>query len=69
MFGLKLVFANERGPLDTSDDKPWKFTCAGIASDQINGLMQERRNSIANALELRLSFTNSSKCSCFDKVQ
>ena len=29
----------------------------------IDGLVQERRNSIANALELRLSFTNSSICS------
>ena len=31
---------------------------------QIDGLMQERRNSIANALELRLSCTNSSKSPC-----
>ena len=30
---------------------------------QIDGLVQERRNSIANALELRLSCTNPSKCS------
>ena len=29
----------------------------------IDGLMQERRNSIANALELRLSRTNTSECS------
>ena len=29
---------------------------------QINGLAQVRRNSIANALELRLSCTNLSKC-------
>ena len=28
---------------------------------QINGLVQERRNSIADALELRLSCTNPSK--------
>ena len=28
----------------------------------IDGLMQERRNSIANALELRLSYTNPSIC-------
>ena len=28
---------------------------------EIDGLVQERRNSIANALELRLSCTNSSK--------
>ena len=32
------------------------------AIDNINGLMQERRNSIANALELRLSRTNPSIC-------
>ena len=31
------------------------------AGDQIDGLVQERRNSIANALELRLSCTNPSK--------
>ena len=30
----------------------------------INWLVQERRNSIANALELRLSCTNPSICSC-----
>ena len=29
---------------------------------QIDGSVQERRNSIANALELRLSCTNPSKC-------
>ena len=28
----------------------------------IDGLVQERRNSIANALELRLPCTNPSKC-------
>ena len=31
----------------------------------IDGLVQERRNSIANALELRLSYTNPSIC--YDK--
>ena len=30
--------------------------------EKINGLVQERRNSIANALELRLSCTNPSRC-------
>ena len=30
-------------------------------SDRIDGLMQERRNSIANALQLRLSCTNPGK--------
>ena len=30
----------------------------------IDGLVQERRNSIANALELRLSGTNPSRCPC-----
>ena len=33
---------------------------AGYGSDYINGLMQERCNSIANPLELRLSCTNPS---------
>ena len=33
-----------------------------IITGQIDGLVQERRNSIANALELRLSCSNSSKC-------
>ena len=28
---------------------------------QVNGLMQERRNSVARALELRISYTNQSK--------
>ena len=32
-----------------------------IDSVEIDGLVQERRNSIANALELCLSFTNPSK--------
>ena len=31
-------------------------------SPYVNGLVQERRNSIANALELRLSCTNPSMC-------
>ena len=34
--------------------------------DQVNGLLQERRNSIANALELRLSCTNPSSW-CYSK--
>ena len=32
-----------------------------VSFHQIDGLVQERRNSIANALELRLSYTNPSK--------
>ena len=39
---------------------PWSLL---FAKSQINGLVQERRNSIANALELRLYCTNPSKCS------
>ena len=39
------------------DGKNWK--CQGVPS-HIDGLVQERRNSIANALELRLSCTNPS---------
>ena len=31
-----------------------------LGQGNIDGLVQERRNSIANALELRLSFTNAS---------
>ena len=34
--------------------------CQKHFSDNIGGLVQERRNSIANALELRLSCTNQS---------
>ena len=30
--------------------------------------MQERRNSIANALELRLSGTNPLECNCCEKI-
>ena len=37
------------------------ITHRSIWGDQINGLMLERRNSIANALELHLSCTNPSK--------
>ena len=37
-----------------------KIPCV-LQSSEINGLVQERRNSIANALELRLSCTNLSK--------
>ena len=33
-----------------------------ISFYEIDGLVQERRNSIANAMELRLSCTNPSKC-------
>ena len=37
--------------------------CAEINKKwQVDGLVQDRRNSIANALELRLSCTKSSKC-------
>ena len=32
--------------------------------NKIDGLVQEKRNSIANALELRLSYTNPSKWWC-----
>ena len=34
---------------------------------QVDGLVQERRNSIANAQELRLSCTNPSKCDASSK--
>ena len=40
-------------------------SCMGpldMPGDHIDGLMQERRNSIANALELQLSYTNPSIC-------
>ena len=37
-----------------------------ITNSQIDGLVQERRNSIANALELRLSYTNPSQCEFTD---
>ena len=46
-------------------------TCRYTTGANINGLVQERRNSIANALELRLSGTNPSiwngacRCSCW----
>ena len=33
-----------------------------LITGEIDGLVQERRNSIANAPELRLSCTNPSKC-------
>ena len=45
----------------------WQLFVSYIRQDnacrrQIDGLVQERRNSIANALELRLSCINPSKC-------
>ena len=40
-----------RGPILTAEE-------LFMLNDQIDGLVQERRNSIANALELRLSCTN-----------
>ena len=50
----------------TSSGKKY-FDCPGVRNlkhvckqKHINGLMQERRNSIANTLELRLSSTNPS---------
>ena len=36
----------------------------GRRQQHLNGLVQESRNSIANALELRLSCTNPSMCTC-----
>ena len=36
------------------------YRCIWRDANYIDGLMQERRNSIANAVELRLSATNSS---------
>ena len=37
------------------------LSCTAIdMMDDVNGLVQERRNSIANELELRLSCTNQS---------
>ena len=41
---------------EDNQDQHWAW-------DKINGLVQERRNSIANALKLRLSWTNPSKWS------
>ena len=47
---------------------PWlpassvKVHIAGMHTDHADGLVQERRNAIANALELRLSCTNTSMC-------
>ena len=43
---------------------PWLLASPGQQPTGINsmGLVQERRNSIANALELRLSCTNPSNC-------
>ena len=40
-----------------------------ISNPQIDGLVQERRNSIANALELRLSCTKPSKWWSLIQVQ
>ena len=33
-----------------------------MCDNDIDGLVQERHNSIANALELRLSYTNPYRC-------
>ena len=41
--------------LSVSEDGSWQLT---VKYDYIDGLVQGRRNSIANALELRLSCTN-----------
>ena len=43
--------------------KTWMWYCLPFMHCHIDGLMQERRNSIANALELHLSCTNLSICS------
>ena len=42
--------------------------CKKLAAHQIDGLVQERRNSIANAMELPLSCTNPSKCNIFTNI-
>ena len=40
----------------------WRQFCPGIDMLNVDGLIKERRNSIANALELRLSCINPSMC-------
>ena len=52
------------GIIDDAVKPHYKTVCnsTSITKRQINGLVQERRNSIANALELRLSCRNPSKC-------
>ena len=42
--------------------KDYKYCYSHLAIVHIDGLVQERRNSIANALELRLSCTDPSIC-------
>ena len=47
------------GPIGCHNDNLWCYQWRQ-SSHHIDGLVQERRNSIANALELRLSCTNPS---------
>ena len=51
-------------PIHFLEGKLWYFgTHSFDVYVYVDGLVQERRNSIANALDLRLSYTNPSICS------
>ena len=54
MLGFKWIHVSKQGPWDP---QLWD----GQPHLQINGLLQEKRNSIALAMELRLSCINPSK--------
>ena len=57
-----LFSSNSRMGLTLSTCHHWKYSNLYYKTlSDIDGLVQERRNSIANALELRLSCTNPSK--------
>ena len=61
---------NNTGPLgspnlDQSCKIPWLSGEQWLSSQYVDGLVQERRNSIANTLELRLSCTNPSMNPCW----
>ena len=57
-FSFNTSWESDHGVNDDNDE----LAGARTPADEIDGLVQERRNSIALAMELRLSCTNPSKC-------
>ena len=56
-----ITHPGEGHPVKTVWQEPYGFIWGPVSEVQIHGLVQERRNSIANALESRFSCTNPSK--------
>ena len=60
---LVIVLMNRKGLISSK----YNQSCVSITRSNIDGLVQERRNSIANAPELRLSSCNPPILQCYTK--